>query len=136
MFRYLMQATTDGPVDFESLLHRKDATTAFWDYLDLYERISGYHTTRPESTTADSRKIKVTQLPIDLAAMPHSAPAFIGTKTRPQKVPPIKELLREGYQLIEYDGYVQFIKYAGRNLIKATAASESARMSKIVWSLL
>lgn len=101
---------TDGPepVDFESLLLNKAANASFWKYLSVYETISGYHTPRPELETADAgQKFKVTHLPIDQASMPHSVPAFIGTKKRSEKVPPFEELLREGYSLIEYDGYVK-----------------------------
>ncbi|KAJ2932129.1 hypothetical protein H1R20_g4968, partial [Candolleomyces eurysporus] len=103
--RFLMQATADGTVNFESLLHRKGATAAFWEYLSLYESVSGHHTARPELEMADpGEKVKVTRLPIDQACMPHSVPAFIGTKARSERVPSFEELLQEGYQLIEYDG--------------------------------
>ncbi|KAJ2921681.1 hypothetical protein H1R20_g15413, partial [Candolleomyces eurysporus] len=58
--------------------------------------LKGPHS-RTESSTI------VTRISYDQASVPHSEPGFIGTQTKSEKVPPLAELFRQGYRLIEYE---------------------------------
>jgi hypothetical protein len=91
-------------VDFDDVLRKVTSRDGFLEYLSIYNNLPGVSEKIPLPSLTKLTP-NVTRLPHDQASMPHSDPGFIGVKRKPEKVPPISELLEQGYRLIEFDGY-------------------------------
>jgi hypothetical protein len=90
-----------GVMDFDHLLRQAISKQGFLDYVQLYRTqvLNGAH------SSTEKRPI-VTRIAHDQASVPHSEPGFIGTQSRSEKVPPLAELFKQGYRLIEHEGHV------------------------------